>query len=701
MDRISNRYWVFCICLALALATLAVFWQVRHYEFIVTFDDDIYIVDNSHVQAGLTREGLVWAFTTTRGYNWHALTWLSHMLDCEFYGLEPGGHHFTNVLFHIANTLLLLLVLNRMTGSLWSSAFVAAAFALHPLHVESVAWVSERKDVLSTFFWMLTMWAYVCYVERPVVKRHLVVLLLFALGLMAKQMLVTLPFVLLLLDYWPLGRLALKGRSVGNPATASGPVSARRCILEKLPLFILSAVGSVVSYVVESATGTVKSFVECPLVYRAGNALVAYIAYIGKMLWPGHLAIFYPHPRGDLPIWQIIMAALLLVGITTVVIWSARQRPYLAVGWLWYIGTLVPAIGLVQSGLQALADRYTYISLTGLFIIIAWGIPDLLGRLRYRKALLSLSAAVLLSALAVTAWHQVRHWRNDMTLHKHAAEVVRDNWLAYLKLGDVLAAQGKLDEAIKHYTEALRIEPDYPTVRNALGIALSRQGKLDEAVSHYTRALQVNPDLADVHNNLGYALTLQGKLDEAIAHFEETLRIRPDHAKAHNGLGVVLARQGKFDQAIKHYIEALRIGTLEEQKSAAVQSNLAYALYALLHQGNRDEAVMHFRETLRVKPDWVEPMNSLAWLLATETSLRSPKEAVQLAERACELTNYENASLLDTLAAAYAAAGKFAQAIETAEEALESAQSSGQNQLMDEIQNRLRLYKAGQPYIEH
>lgn len=360
-----KKYRTFYICLALVLATFAVYWQVHDHDFI-NFDDDLYIYDNSHVKSGLTQEGLVWAFTKAHAYNWHPLTWISHMLDCELYGLDPGGHHLTNVLFHTVNSILLFLLLNRMTKSLWLSAFVAAAFAMHPQHVESVAWLSERKDVLSTFFWMLTMWAYANYVEKPSIKRYVIMFLLFALGLMAKQMLVTLPFVLLLFDYWPLRRLKLKEQSSLNSSWVVVSVSARRCILEKLPLLILSVLAAMIVYLIQQRAGIVKSVTDYSLFYRVANAIVSYVTYIGKMFWPTNLAIFYPHLRTDLSAWQIILATLLVVSITVTAIWSRRNHPYLAVGWLWYLGTLVPVIGLVQIGLQARADRYTYIPLIGL-----------------------------------------------------------------------------------------------------------------------------------------------------------------------------------------------------------------------------------------------------------------------------------------------------------------------------------------------
>jgi tetratricopeptide (TPR) repeat protein len=536
------------ICLLLALTTVAVYWQVHHNEFI-SFDDHLYIVDNQHVKDGLTWQGLAWAFTSTRAYNWHPLTWISHMLDSEFYGSAPGGHHFTNVIFHAANAILLFLVIKRLTGDLWPSAFVAAVFALHPLHVESVAWASERKDVLSTFFWFLTTWAYTRYVARPVLARYLLIILFFALGLLAKQMLVTLPFVLLLLDYWPLRRLNLKAGGSSNLLSTPVFVSIRRCVLEKLPLFVLSAVASVVVFLVQERTVVMKSLIEYTLPSRLANALAAYTIYIGKMLWPGRLAIFYPHLGDKLLTWQITAAAVLLIVITARVIWECPRYPYLAVGWFWYLGTLVPVIGLVQVGQQALADRYTYIPLTGLFIIIAWGLPDLLTKWRYAKTALPVSAVIVLLALSVCTHLQLHHWRNSITLFEHTIQVTNRNYVAHCNLAEEIAKQGNLPEAIRHYRRALQFNPHHAGAHNNLGIALNSlanalaaRRKFNEAIHHYHQALLINPNYANAHNNLALALQSKGKLDQAISHYRQALQINPNHTKARNALTALLQK---------------------------------------------------------------------------------------------------------------------------------------------------------------
>lgn len=496
------------------MAALVVFWQSADHEF-VNFDDELYVTRNSHVQAGLTYQGLVWALTTTHVGNWHPLTWLSHMLDCELYGLNPGGHHFTNLLLHIANTLLLFMVLKRMTGALRRSAFVAALFALHPLHVESVAWVAERKDVLSTFFWMLTMGVYVRYVERPGLNRYLLVLLSFALGLMAKPMLVTLPFVLLLLDYWPLGRFQFRQSSDDSNSQSHESINFSnqrslifRLVLEKAPFFALAAVSGVVTFFVQQGGGAVRSLYVFPLDIRIANAMVSYVSYIEKMIWPHHLAVFYPHP-GMLPMWQIAGAGLLLVCISVLVVRAARRHPYLLTGWLWYLGTLVPVIGLVQVGSHAMADRYTYVPLIGLFIMIAWGSCDISERWRYRKIVLAISTGVLLCASMISTGSQVRYWQNSVALFEHTLDVTANNWLAHNNMGIALARRGKFDEAIAHYSETLRIKPDYAPAYSNLGIVFAVQEKAEEAIAHFRKALQINPDYTAARKNLEVALAVQ------------------------------------------------------------------------------------------------------------------------------------------------------------------------------------------------
>jgi Flp pilus assembly protein TadD len=575
------------VSLVLVAATITVFWQVRHYEFI-DFDDDLYVWANPNVTAGLSGRSLVWAFTATEGGNWHPLTWMSHMLDWQIYGMNPGGHHFTSVLFHVANSVLLLLVMTRMTGALWRSAFVAALFALHPLHVESVAWVAERKDVLSTLFWMLTMWTYVRYAERPSRKKYLLILVAFALGLMAKPMLVTLPFVFLLLDYWPLERFQFGQTGVDVNISAHGETVAkkRQCcarslIWEKIPFFALSAVSSIIALLVQSSEGAVKSTEQFPLKIRIGNAFLSYLTYIGKMVSPQGLAVLYPHAGENLPKWQAVGAGVLLVGVTMAVIRAARRYPYLAVGWFWYLGTLVPVIGLVQVGGQALADRYTYVPLIGLFVILAWGVSDLCAKLHQVRILVPIAATLVVSALAVGSWRQLHYWQDSVTLFEHTLRVTTNNSLIQNNMGVTLTRQGKFEEAVDHFRKSLEIRPNQASTQVNLAVALVDLGKLEEAVTHYAKALELDPNHAGAHNNLGNALVLEGKLDEAAAEFSRALEINPVYAEAYNNLGVVLARQGKLDEAIAHFSQALKINPSYEQ----ARINLGTALH---EKGQRD-----------------------------------------------------------------------------------------------------------------
>ena len=520
------------ICLFLVIITLSSYWQVRDFAF-NNYDDEAYVTKNQHVRRGLTFEGIIWAFSASHSANWHPLTWLSHMLDVQLYRMNPGQHHMTNLLFHLMNTLLLFLVFRRMTGHVWRSGFVAILFALHPLHVESVAWVAERKDVLCAFFWMLTVWSYIRYVERPGVYRYLVILLFFILGLMSKPMIVTLPFVLLLLDYWPLGRLRYP-KSIDSIPIYSNP-SIFHLVWEKIPLFILSTASSVVTLLVQQSGGTLGSLGVYSLSVRIANALASYVSYLVKMMWPFHLAILYPHP-GMLPFWKVAGASLLLVSISLMALWVMRPHPWFIVGWLWYMGTLVPVIGIVQVGFQGMADRYTYVPLIGIFIIIVWGVSELVAGWRYKKIVFGTIGGASLLILMATTWVQAGYWKNSITLFERALEVTSNNYVAYNNLGNALAARGKMFEAIGYYSEALRINPDFKEAHNNLGIAFAMLGRIDEAIGHSLEALRINPDFEEAHNNLGIALINKGKIEEAIFHFREALRIRPDYAHANQNL---------------------------------------------------------------------------------------------------------------------------------------------------------------------
>ena len=589
------------VYLVLIFVTLVVFHQLPSHDFI-NLDDDILVYENPHVHGGLNKEGIAWAFTTFEAYNYHPLTWLSHMLDCQLFGLRPGMHHLTNLLFHLMNTALLFLVLRRMTGTLWRSGCVAALFALHRLHVESVAWIAERKDLLSAFFWLLTMWAYARYAERPGLNRYLPVLLFFSLGLLSKPMVVTLPFVLLLLDFWPLGRMQFHQAGTDSRPLDS-KVSVFRLFWEKIPLFALAAISIVVTFAAQQQGGALKSLESFPLTTRIANALIAYVSYIGKMIWPHNLAVYYPYSE-SVPMWQAAGAALTLICLTVLLLWTARRRPYLAVGWLWYLGTLVPVIGLVQVGSQAMADRYTYLPLVGLFIALAWGVPSLFAGWQHRQSILATLATILLVSFTVCTWLQLRHWQNSITLFQHTLQVTTNNHFAHNNLGVALAHNGRLNEAISHYSEALRLKPEAFEVHNNLANALAAQGSMDEAIQHYLESLRLEPDYDKAHNNLGNVLAGTGKGEEAINHYSEAIRINPDYAGAHYNLANVLAAQGSVDEAIQHYLEALRI--LPDW--AGAHNNLGVSLEK---SGKLKEAIDHYHEALRIRPDYAKARNNL------------------------------------------------------------------------------------------
>ncbi len=499
------------VSLLLVFATIAIYSQVVNFDF-VNYDDDDYIYKNSYVQKVLTLESIKWAFTTNHASNWHPLTWLSHMLDIQLYGMDSGKHHLTNLIFHIANTLLLFFLFKQMTGKLWQSSFVAALFALHPLHVESVAWLSERKDVLSTFFWMLTMLSYVRYTGKPGIITYLPVLFFFIIGLMAKPMLVTLPFVLLLLDYYPLRRLRftddkkiiIKKSSISHFSLLTSHFSL---LSEKIPLLIFAAISSVITLLAQQSGGAVRSLYEQPLTYRITNAMISYVGYIEKMIIPHDLAIFYPPCIFSW--WQIAGASLLLLAVSFFVIKRIKDYPYLFTGWFWYIGTLVPVIGFVKAGSQAMADRYTYIPLIGLFMMIAWGIPELIERWRIRKTIFNTVVTAYILILSVTAWMQVQYWKNSITLFSHALEVTENNILVQTNLGLALIEQGRTDEGIIHYLKALQLEPDNAKIHNNLGVALFQKGRIKEAIAHFQKALETNPNDADAKQNLKTVSAIQ------------------------------------------------------------------------------------------------------------------------------------------------------------------------------------------------
>jgi tetratricopeptide (TPR) repeat protein len=591
---------------AILAAVLFVYWQVGGHDF-VNIDDDVYVYENPIVLRGLTLEGVSWAFSTFHAANWHPLTWLSHMLDVELFGPSAEWHHRMNVLYHLLNTELLFLVLWRMTGGLWQSAFVAALFGIHPLHVESVAWIAERKDVLSTLFWILTMGAYLRYTRCPGIGRYILLMAAFALGLMCKPMLVTLPFVLLLLDWWPLGRIAPPDAPRFPSWRLSVPVLSR-LVWEKVPLLGLSAISCAVTYLAQARGRAVLSFEHLSFGSRIANAFVSYVMYLWKMAWPSSLAVYYPHPatvHADVPAWEIAGSILLFCGLSAIALRQGRRRPYLAVGWLWYVGTLIPVIGLVQVGAQAYADRYTYVPLIGVFIAIAWGIPLVLSGQRFRHLALGAFTGVLLVTLSMASWAQTSYWRDSVTLLSRTLAVTdRRNWFALNNLGVAYNRLGRYPQAIGYFREALQIQPENDKAWNNLGRSYNGLGQYLQAIGYIRESLRIQPDNDKAWNNLGVSYGKLGQYPQAIDCFREALRIQPDNAEAWNNLGLSYNGLGQYPQAVDCFREALRI----QPDNAEIWNNLGLSYNRL---GQHRQAVDCFMEVLRIKPVHAEAWNNL------------------------------------------------------------------------------------------
>jgi protein O-mannosyl-transferase len=615
MPRRKEKLLLICITAALIISVMLVFWQVHNFAF-VNYDDGVYVAENPNIQAGINSQSVRWAFTTGYFGNWNPLTWLSYMVDWHLSALDAKGYHITNMILHLANTLLLFFVLRQMTGAMWRSAFVAALFALHPLHVEPVAWVSGRKDLLSTLFWLLTMIAYVWYTRGPSLRRYMVVLLMFLLGIMAKPMVVTLPLVLLLLDYWPLGRM-----------TSPDLRTIRRLAVEKTPLFALAIIFSVIAFLTQRDIGAVSQFTKVSTQLSICNALTSYFRYVEKVFWPGGLAAFYPYPVDGVSLACAAVSAMTLLAVTVLVIRLAGKHRYLLTGWFWYLGTLIPVIGIIQVGSHAMADRYTYITLTGVFVMISWGISDLTTRWPWRAAILALAAAAVLIVIGICAYVQTGYWADSLTLFSHAVKATQANYLAY----------------------------------NNLGLAYDELGRTNEAVGCFGQALAIYPDLAEAQNNMGNIYSRSGRSQDATDAYRRAVASRPDYAEAHFNLANELRSQGRVDEACDEY-----------------------------------------RHALRIRKDWPACMSNLALLIAVYPDLkgRNPDEAVYLAQRACELTYHMEPVLVTTLAAAYASAGRFGEAVEAAQRAAAMADAGGQPQLANVIRQQLSLYRQGKAYTE-
>jgi tetratricopeptide (TPR) repeat protein len=688
----------FIICLLLVAIILAAYWQLPTHDFL-NLDDNGYITKNAHVKEGVIWENIAWAFNFVKFAYWHPITWIFHMFFYQLFGMNPAMHHLMNLFLHIANSLLLYFVFKRMTGANWESAFIAALFAIHPINVESVAWISELKNVLSTFFWILSMLLYARYAKRPGFYRYLITVFVFIVGLMAKPMLVTLPFVLLLLDYWPLNRFKFsQSKHVPNDSNQSTLYEFQfsqnlRLILEKVPFLFLSAVCLYLSSLSMQRPGVLISTALVPIKLRIANALISYVAYIKKMFWPHHLGVFYPFPK-TIPLWQVAGAGLFLIFITFWVIRWIGKKPYLAVGWLWYIGTLIPVIGLVQAGLwPATADRFAYLPLIGLFIIIAWGIPDLMGGWHYKKLIIASIAMVLILNFTVATRLQNRYWTNNISLYKHALAVTDNNAIAHQKLGEALSSKGKTVEAAKHYNKALQINSCLIGANLNLGLILKEEGKFDKAIERFSKVIRIRPDYADAYYEIAATMEKQGNIDGAVKYYLEALRLKPEAARIHNNLGIALAYQNKEKEAIFHFSEALRI-----------DSNYAVAHYNLgkiyINQQDFDRAIFQFKKSLQLNPNMAEALYNLSMILAShkEEKYRNGDKALELAQRLCEITGNIQPLAYDALSAAYAETGNFDAALFNAQKGLQLALKQGSDELISGLKERLQIYKAKKPF---
>jgi tetratricopeptide (TPR) repeat protein len=710
---------LFLISVGLVLATIASYEPVRNNDF-VSYDDNLYITKNAMVQSGLNANTVKWAFTKPHSSMWHPLTTLSHIVDCQLFGLKPAGHHLVSVGIHIINSLLLFWILTNLTGSVWASAFVAGVFALHPLQVEAVAWASERKSVLSGLFWFLTIAVYIWYTKRASIRRYIAVFVIYGLCIMTKPVVVTLPLVLLLLDYWPLRRF-------DNLRTRPG--AKYNLIIEKLPLLGLAGMLAVITARMQSGGGVIISMEQLSLGRRIANAFISFISYIGKFIWPERLGVPYPITindlKSDVAIGCMALFALLLV---LSVVFGKKKR-YLATGWLWFAGTLVPMIGLVQSGGQAMADRYMYLSIIGLLFIITWGAKDIIDKHLWLRNAAFASAGVILLILGVLTHTQAGYWKNSLTLFGHTLKVTQSNPIAENAYGCALMREGRLKEAEQHLRTAIYIAPSFREPRNNLCIVLVMQNKFDDAIisykelvnngartpeiyydlatllktqnrsdeatSYYKSALAIDPGFTNARKKLVGIFLETGRLNEAIEQLNQVPPNDPNYADARKRTGILLTSKGRIDEAIPYFNEALRT----ESKSGKVQIYENIAL-AYKQNGKYKEAIRFWNMALKLEPNNIPILNSAAWLLATtdDTSIEDANKAIEFSKRACELTGYKGPSILDTLATAYAASGKFDDAISTANKAFEAAKAAGYNNFADEIQERIKLYKTHQRY---
>ncbi|MBN1516200.1 tetratricopeptide repeat protein [Candidatus Sumerlaeota bacterium] len=708
-SRDSAKFAPLWIAAGLIALALIAFEPVRHNAF-VQYDDNHYLTENANLQSGLSLQSAAWAFTTGHACNWHPVTWLSHALDIELFGFNPLGHHWHNVLLHAAVTILLFLILRNMTGALWRSAFVAMVFGVHPLRVESVAWASERKDLLCALFWMLTIAAYCAYVRRGGIVRYLLVVLCLALGLMAKPMAVSLPLVLLLLDGWPLRRVRWLAGDDGEAAPL------KRLIVEKIPLFALCLASCIVTYLAQDRA--MRASADWPLLFRAINALDSYVNYLWKLLWPAKLALFYPYPE-QWHWWKLLIDAVVVLACTGFAAVRFSKQPYLAVGWLWYVISLIPVIGLVQVGSQAMADRYTYLPSIGVLIMLAWAVADWTASWPHRKILLGALCGLLALGMIWGTRAQTAYWRDSVALFEHTLAVTEMNYVIQYELGLVLWQQGEAEAAADHFNRALEIWPGYPDANVNMAVILMTRNQFEKALTHLQRALQANPNYDKAHYNMGALFQAQGKLDPAMAAYQQAVRCNPNHAGAYNNLGMLKGQSGKIGEAMECFHESLRIDPdnvqarcnyaqalmmLGRHKDALEQFQAAFRINpmdtdictgvasAFFATGGFYGAVDYYRRALELQPDNVLALNGLAWILATapHPDIRDPQDAILKARRACELTSFQYSNFLYTLAAACESAGQSDAAMEYGSQALDLAQAEGQDGLARAITELLR-----------
>jgi tetratricopeptide (TPR) repeat protein len=725
MDSKRRDFW---ISVSLFTASLVMFGQTCRNGY-TNWDDPAYVEQNSRVLTGFNVTNFEWAFTTFHAANWHPLTWLSLQLDAQLFGPRPWAFHLTNVLLHGANTVLVFWLLRKATGDAWCSCLAAIFFGFHPLHVESVAWITERKDVLSAFFWLMACLTYGWYASRPQWPRYLIVLVVFGAGLLVKPMLVTLPFVFLLLDFWPLGRIQ---QLSGDHATNSDMVTAAprfgigRILWEKVPFLILSVASSAITLCAQVQSNALRSLDEYPLTARGANALCAYCAYLGQMFWPSNLGLFYVHIDPAQRTWGALAALAFLVLVTVTVCVQRRSFPYLPVGWFWYLGTLVPVIGLVQVGTSARADRYTYVPLIGLLVAIVWLTADLARRARMFP-IAAIFGVFLTLACALSCWTQLGYWRSTTILWEHTLEACGDSAVAHMNLAAEYAKRGQHERSARHYRDVVRFEPDNAYAHHDLGVALHRLGRVEDAIQQYREAARAQSDWAWPRFSLGITLAKAGNPDEARAQLEEALRCDPQFAQAHGELGKLLFSVGHLDEAIPHLTMAAEsriadaqidydlaqilasrgryqdvIALLQRSAESHPRDFNLYCLmgYALQRSGDKDAAANAYREATRLNPAWREILNARAWRLATDPDAkhREGDLAVELAQQVCSAPGNRDAKYLDTLAAAYAERGDFVRAIELGRKAAETAFADGQEQLLPAIEKRVRLYRAERPF---